>query len=131
MIIKPDAVKRQDLGYILTRVKHAGFRVRRLEMKQLSKTDAQEFYKVHAERPFFDSLVTFMSSAPVIVGWLEREGAVNSWRELIGATNPAEAAVGTIRKDIAESLEANSVHGSDSDENAEIELKFFFGDGQL
>ncbi|MFQ5608201.1 MAG: nucleoside-diphosphate kinase [Candidatus Zixiibacteriota bacterium] len=127
MIIKPDAVMRQDMGYILTRVKHAGFAVRRLEMKRLSKTDAQEFYKIHAERPFYSSLVDFMTSGPVVVGWLELDNAVNAWRELIGATNPAEAAVGTIRRDIAESLEANSVHGSDSDENAEIELNFFFG----
>lgn len=128
MIIKPDAVKRQDMGYILSRIKAAGFKVRRLEMKRLSVDKAKDFYKVHAERPFYDSLVSFMSSGPVVVGWLERENAVNSWRELIGATNPAEAAVGTIRKDIAESLEANSVHGSDSDENAEIELNFFFED---
>lgn len=127
MIIKPDAVKRQDMGYILSRIKAAGFKVRRLEMKRLSVDKAKDFYKVHAERPFYDSLVSFMSSGPVVVGWLERENAVDSWRELIGATNPAEAAVGTIRKDIAESLEANSVHGSDSDENAEIELNFFFG----
>ncbi|MCH7879774.1 MAG: nucleoside-diphosphate kinase [candidate division Zixibacteria bacterium] len=128
MIIKPDAVKRQDMGYILSRIKAAGFKVRRLEMKRLSVDKAKDFYKVHAERPFYDSLVSFMSSGPVVVGWLERENAVNSWRQLIGATNPAEAAVGTIRKDIAESLEANSVHGSDSDENAEIELNFFFED---
>lgn len=126
--MKPDAVKRQDMGYILSRIKAAGFKVRRLEMKRLSVDKAKDFYKVHAERPFYDSLVSFMSSGPVVVGWLERENAVNSWRELIGATNPAEAAVGTIRKDIAESLEANSVHGSDSDENAEIELNFFFED---
>ena len=125
--MKPDAVKRQDMGYILSRIKAAGFKVRRLEMKRLSVDKAKDFYKVHAERPFYDSLVSFMSSGPVVVGWLERENAVDSWRELIGATNPAEAAVGTIRKDIAESLEANSVHGSDSDENAEIELNFFFG----
>ncbi len=128
MIIKPDAVKRQDMGYILTRVEAAGFTVRRLEMKQLTEKEAQEFYKVHAERPFYDSLVSFMTSGPVVVGWLERDNAVESWRQLIGATNPAEAAVGTIRADIAESLEANSAHGSDSDENAEIELNFFFGD---
>jgi nucleoside-diphosphate kinase len=127
MIIKPDAVKRQDMGYILSRVESAGFTVRRLEMKQLTEQEAQEFYKVHAERPFFDSLVSFMTSGPVVVGWLERDNAVEAWRQLIGATNPAEAAVGTIRSDIAESLEANSTHGSDSDENAEIELNFFFG----
>ncbi len=131
MIMKPDTVKRQDMGYILSRIKAAGFKVRRLEMKQLGVDDAKEFYKVHAERPFYDSLVTFMSSGPVIVGWLERDNAVGAWRELIGATNPEEAAVGTIRKDIAESLEANSVHGSDSDENAGIELSFFFGEGPL
>lgn len=128
MIIKPDAVKRQDMGYILTRVEAAGFTVRRLEMKHLSEAEAKEFYKVHAERPFYQSLVDFMSSSPVVVGWLERDNAVDSWRQLIGATNPAEAAVGTIRADIAESLEANSTHGSDSDENAEIELNFFFGE---
>ncbi len=127
MIMKPDAVKRQDMGYILSRVESAGFTVRRLEMKQLTEKEAQEFYKVHAERPFFGSLVSFMTSGPVVVGWLERDNAVESWRQLIGATNPAEAAVGTIRADIAESLEANSAHGSDSDENAEIELNFFFG----
>ncbi|HSG99755.1 MAG TPA: nucleoside-diphosphate kinase [candidate division Zixibacteria bacterium] len=128
MIIKPDAVKRHDMGYILTRVEAAGFTIRRLEMKQLSELEAKDFYKVHAERPFYNSLVSFMTSGPVVVGWLERDNAVESWRQLIGATNPADAAVGTIRADIAESLEANSVHGSDSDENAEVELNFFFGE---
>ena len=127
MIMKPDAVKRQDFGYILSRVKSAGFTVRQIRLLQLSDEKAKAFYEVHAERPFYNDLVKFMTSGPVVVVWLERENAVAAFRELIGATNPADAAVGTIRKDIAESLEANSMHGSDSDENAEKELNFFFG----
>lgn len=125
--MKPDAVKRQDFGYILTRVKNAGFTVRQIRMLQLSDEKAKAFYEVHAERPFYNDLVKFMTSGPVVVVWLERENAVAAFRELIGATNPADAAVGTIRKDIAESLEANATHGSDSDENAAKELNFFFG----
>ncbi|MCH9031555.1 MAG: nucleoside-diphosphate kinase [candidate division Zixibacteria bacterium] len=127
MIMKPDAVKRQDFAYILSRVKSAGFTVRQMRMLQLSDEKAKAFYEVHSERPFYNDLVKFMTSGPVVVVWLERENAVDAFRELIGATNPADAAVGTIRNDIAESLEANSTHGSDSDENAEKELNFFFG----
>jgi len=127
MIIKPDAARRQDFGYILERVKRAGFKIRALQVKQLSEDEAKRFYAVHAERPFYKDLVRFMTSGPCAPAWLERENAVAAFRELIGATDPAKAAIGTIRRDIAESLEANSVHGSDSDENAAQEIAFFFG----
>ncbi len=127
MIIKPDAIARQDMGYILDRVKRAGFIVRAAQIKHLTEQEAKRFYEVHAARPFYMDLVRFMTSGPCMPAHLERENAVLAFRELIGATDPSKAAVGTIRKDVAESLERNSVHGSDSDENAAREIEFFFG----
>ena len=125
-IIKPDATRRNLTGAIIDRFEKAGLRVVASKRLQLSTAQAQAFYAVHKERPFYASLVAFMTSGPVVVQVLEGENAVARNREVMGATNPANAAPGTIRKDFAESIEANSVHGSDSDENAKIEIDFFF-----
>ena len=125
-IIKPDAVKKNVIGKILARFEEAGLRIAATKKIQLSKVDAEAFYAIHAERPFFADLVEFMISGPVVVTILEGEDAVAKNRELMGATNPKEAAAGTIRADFAESIDANAVHGSDSLENAEIEIAFFF-----
>lgn len=125
-IVKPDAVATGKTGEILRRYEAAGFKIRALKMVKLSKADAERFYAVHRERPFFSSLTDFMSSGPCVPVCLEGENAVPRLRELMGATNPANADEGTIRKDLAESIERNAVHGSDSLENAQIELAFFF-----
>ncbi len=125
MMIKPDATARNLVGEILSRVEKAGLRIAQLRMVHLSKDDAQGFYAVHKERPFFDSLCTFMSSGPIVVGVLEGEDAIKRWRDLMGATNPENAEPGTIRKDLAESLERNSVHGSDAPETAAEEIAFY------
>lgn len=125
-IVKPDAVATGKTGEILRRYEAAGFRIRALKMVQLSKGDAERFYAVHRERPFFGSLTDFMSSGPCVPVCLEGDDIVPRLRELMGATDPAKAAEGTIRKDLAESIERNAVHGSDSNENAAIELAFFF-----
>ena len=125
-IIKPDAVKAGKAGQILARIEQAGFGLVGLRQRHLTKAQAEGFYHVHKARPFFGSLVEFMTSGPVVVQVLEGENAVAKYREIMGATNPAQAAEGTIRKQFAESIEANSVHGSDSDENAAIEIDFFF-----
>ncbi len=125
-IIKPDATRRNVTGQINARLEAAGLRIVAQRRMRLSKEQAEGFYDVHRARPFFDSLVTFMTSGPVVVQVLEGENAVQLNREVMGATNPAEAAMGTIRKDFAESIEANSVHGSDSAENAATEIAFFF-----
>ena len=125
-IIKPDATRRNVTGQINARLEAAGLRIVAQRRMRLSKEQAEGFYDVHRARPFFDSLVTFMTSGPVVVQVLEGENAVQLNREVMGATNPAEAAQGTIRKDFAESIEANSVHGSDSAENAATEIAFFF-----
>ena len=124
-IIKPDAVKAGNAGKILAHLEAAGFRVAALKMVKLSKSQAEGFYAVHRERPFFNSLVTFMTEGPVIVMALEREDAVKKLREAMGATNPANADAGTIRKLYAESIERNSIHGSDAPETAAEELKYF------
>lgn len=126
-IIKPDAVAKNVIGEILTRFEKAGLKVIKMEMKSLSKADAEGFYAEHKERPFFADLVAFMTSGPVVVQVLEGENAVLLNRDLMGATNPKEAAEGTIRKDFAESIDANAVHGSDSVTSAEREIKYFFG----
>jgi len=126
-MIKPDAVENGHIGAILQKINEAGFRIVAMEMTQLSKKDAQEFYAVHRERPFYGELVDYMTSGPIVAAILEKDNAVADFRELIGATNPAEAAEGTIRKMYAESIAANAIHGSDSDENAAIEGAFFFG----
>jgi len=125
-IIKPDAVERRLAGKILARIEAAGFTVRAMRLHHLSQKEAEGFYAVHKERPFFGDLVDFMISGPVVVQVLEGENAVQRNRDIMGATNPENAAPGTIRKELAESIEANTVHGSDSDENAAIEIAFFF-----
>jgi nucleoside-diphosphate kinase len=130
-IIKPDAVKLGNAGKILAHLENAGFRVAALRMLKLSQPQAEGFYAVHRERPFFKSLVTFMTEGPVIVMALEREDAVKKLREVMGATNPANAEAGTIRKLFAESIERNSIHGSDAPETAAEELKYFFTTQEL
>jgi nucleoside-diphosphate kinase len=125
-IIKPDAVAKNVIGKIYTRFEDAGLKIVASKMVQLSKADAEGFYAVHKARPFFNDLVSFMISGPVVVQVLEGENAVLKHRDLMGATNPKEAAPGTIRADFAESIDANAVHGSDSLENAAIEIAYFF-----
>ena len=125
-MIKPDAVQKGYIGAILEKINAAGFRIVAMEMTQLSKAEAEAFYAVHSERPFFGELVEYMTSAPIVAAILEKDNAVADFRTLIGATNPAEAAEGTIRKLYAESISANAIHGSDSDENAAIEGAFHF-----
>ena len=126
-IIKPDAVAKNVIGQIYTRFESAGLKIVAAKMAQLSQAEAEGFYAVHKERPFFNDLVKFMISGPVMIQALEGEGAVLKNRDLMGATNPKEAAAGTIRADFAESIDANAVHGSDSAENAAIEIAYFFG----
>ena len=130
-IIKPDAVRAGDHGKIVDRILTAGFEIRGMKLIHQTLKEAQGFYAVHAERPFFGELTEFMSSAPCIVLCLEKENAVKSWRDLMGATNPAEADEGTLRKDFAASIGENAVHGSDSDENAAIEIAYFFSQLEL
>src|SRR5690606_25320187 len=125
-IIKPDAVAKNVIGEIYSRFEKAGLKVVAAKMKHLSKAEAEGFYAVHRERPFFGALVEFMVSGPVMIQVLEGEGAVAKNRELMGATNPKEAEAGTIRADFADSIDANAVHGSDSLENAAIEIAYFF-----
>jgi nucleoside-diphosphate kinase len=126
-IIKPDAVAKNVVGQIISRFEQNGLKVVNAVMKQLSTEEAGQFYDVHRARPFFNDLVKFMVSGPVVVMVLEGQGAVAKNRELMGATNPKEAAAGTIRADFADSIDANAVHGSDSLENAAREIEFFFG----
>jgi nucleoside-diphosphate kinase len=126
-IIKPDAVAKNVIGKIYSRFEDNGLKIVQAKMAHLSKEDAEGFYAVHKERPFFNDLVTFMTSGPVMIQVLEGDNAVLKNRELMGATNPQEAAPGTIRADFAESIDANAVHGSDSLENAKIEIEYFFG----
>ncbi|EAK0493517.1 nucleoside-diphosphate kinase [Campylobacter lari] len=130
-IIKPDAVEKGVIGQILTRFENNGLRIAATKKIQLSEKEAQEFYAVHKDRPFFKDLVKFMISGPVVVSVLEGENAVLKNRELMGATNPKEAAPGTIRADFADSIDANAVHGSDSLENAKIEIEFFFSKTEI
>ena len=125
-IIKPDATKRNIVGKILSKLESSGLKIIAQKKIQLTENQAQEFYKVHEERPFYHDLVRFMISGPVVVQVLEGNDAVAKNRDVMGATNPKDAKDGTIRKEFAESLEANSVHGSDSIENANIEISFFF-----
>jgi len=125
-MIKPDAVKNNYIGAILDKINGAGFTIKAMKYIKLTEETAGEFYEVHKERPFYGELVEFMSSGPIVAAILEKENAVDDFRTLIGATNPADAAEGTIRKLYAESIGANAVHGSDSDENAKIEGNFFF-----
>ena len=125
-IIKPDAVAKNVIGQILSRFENAGLKILATKKIQLSQADAEAFYAVHSKRPFFNDLVTFMISGPVVVTVLEGDNAMQINRDLMGATNPKEAEAGTIRADFAESIDANAVHGSDSVENANIEINFFF-----
>jgi nucleoside-diphosphate kinase len=130
-MIKPDAVKAGNIGNILAMINNAGFKIVGIKYTRLSKSDAETFYEVHSERPFFGELVEFMTSGPIVAAILEKENAVADFRTLIGATNPAEAAEGTIRKAYATSVGENAVHGSDSDENAAIEGAFHFAGREL
>ncbi|MCS7074541.1 MAG: nucleoside-diphosphate kinase [Bacteroidia bacterium] len=125
-ILKPDALQNQYTGKIIDHILQAGFRIRAMKLIHLTPSEAGQFYEVHKERPFYNDLVNYMSSGPVIPMILEKENAVEDFRTLIGATNPANAAEGTIRKLYAKSIEANAIHGSDSDENAIKEAAFFF-----
>jgi nucleoside-diphosphate kinase len=130
-IIKPDAVRAGKQGAILQRILDAGFKVRGMKLIHQTKKQSEGFYAVHAERPFFGELTEFMSSGPCVVLALEKENAVKAWRDLMGATNPAEAAEGTLRKEFANSIGENAVHGSDSEENAAIEISYFFSKLEL
>ena len=130
-IIKPDATRRNLTGAVTKMLEDAGLRIVASKRIQLTKDQAEGFYAVHRERPFFNDLVAFMTSGPVVVQVLEGDDAVKRNRDVMGATNPADAAEGTIRKALAESIEANSVHGSDSDDNAKIEIDFFFSEGEI
>jgi nucleoside-diphosphate kinase len=125
-MIKPDAAGKNYTGAILKMVNEAGFRIKAMKYLKLTRDQAERFYAVHRERPFYTGLVEFMSSGPIIAAMIEKENAVNDFRELIGSTNPANAAPGTIRALFAEDVQRNAIHGSDSDENAVIESDFFF-----
>lgn len=130
-IVKPDSVRKNNFGKIISRVEAAGFRVLGIKKIGLSQRQAEAFYAVHSERPFYRSLVDYMTSGPVFVAALERDNAVAELRKLMGATDPAKADEGTIRKEFGESIEQNAIHGSDSDENAKIEIAFFFAESEL
>ena len=130
-MIKPDAVQNGHVGAILEKIIISGFVIRGLKMSQLSQREAEAFYDVHKERPFFGELVNFMTSGPIVAAVLEKENAVSDFRALIGSTNPEEAAEGTIRKLFAESVGRNAIHGSDSDDNAKIECAFHFSDREI
>ncbi len=130
-IIKPDAVAAGHAGAILAMIEKAGFRIRGMRMTRLSKQQAEGFYDIHRERPFFSGLVTFMTEGPVVVLVLERDEAIKHWRELMGATNPEKAGEGTIRKKFAHNIERNAVHGSDAPETAAVEIPFFFSMAEL
>src|SRR5215510_5229053 len=125
-IVKPDAVRAGNTGNIIQRINDGGFKIRALKLVHLTRSEAEGFYAVHRERPFFAGLTEFMSSAPCVVMVLEKEGAVKAWRDLMGATDPAKADDGTLRKEFGGSVGENAVHGSDSDENASLEIAYFF-----
>ena len=130
-IIKPDAVAKNVIGEIYSRFEKAGLKILAAKMLHLSKAQAEGFYAVHKERPFFNDLVAFMTSGPVMVQVLEGENAVALHREIMGATNPKEAAEGTIRRDFAVSIDENAVHGSDGPDTAKVEIAYFFGDNEI
>jgi len=127
-MIKPDAVANNYIGAILSKINDAGFRIIAMKYTRLSKDQAGKFYEIHKERPFYNDLVNYMSSGPIVAAILEKENAVENFRKLIGATDPAKAEKGTIRNLYAKSIEANAIHGSDSDENAQRECDFFFSE---
>lgn len=130
-IVKPDSVRKGNFGKIITRLEAERFRILGLKKVSLSQKQAEGFYAVHRERPFFKDLVKYMTSGPVYVAALERENAVTHLRRVMGATDPAKADTGTIRKEFGESIEQNAIHGSDSDDNAKIEIGFFFSESEL
>jgi nucleoside-diphosphate kinase len=130
-IIKPDSVRKGNFGKIISRIEAEGFRILGLKKVSLSQRQAEGFYDVHRSRPFFNDLVQYMTSGPVYVAALERDGAVPELRKLMGATDPTKADAGTIRKEFGESIEQNAIHGSDSDENAAIEIAYFFAQSEL
>ena len=130
-MIKPDAVKNGYIGAILNKITASDFKIVSIKMTQLSKRDAEIFYTIHKDRPFFNDLIAFMSSGPIVAAVLEKENAVDDFRTLLGATNPEEAAEGTIRKLFANSVGENAVHGSDSDENSLIETQFHFSQSEI
>ena len=130
-IIKPDAISKNYTGKIIDRLLNGGFKIVAARLEHLNREQAEQFYAVHKERPFFNDLINFMTSGPCLPFVVEHENAVESFRKIIGATNPEEAAKGTIRRDFAESIQNNAVHGSDSDKNAEKEIAFFFIPSQI
>ncbi len=130
-MIKPDAVENGHIGAILAKIQVAGFKIVAMKMTQMSRRDAQLFYAVHVDRPFFQNLVEFMESGPIVAAILEKENAVTDFRKLIGSTNPVDAEAGTIRKLFATSIQENAIHGSDSDENAMIESEFHFATREI
>lgn len=130
-MLKPDAVEKGHIGAILEQITASGFRIVAMKLTQMSRRDAETFYEIHKERPFFGELVEFMTRGPIVAAILEKENAVEDFRALIGATNPEDAAEGTIRKKYADSVGENAVHGSDSDENAQIEGAFHFSGREM
>lgn len=130
-IIKPDGVERNLIGKILARVESEGFKIVAMKMAHLSKKEAEGFYHVHKARPFFNDLTSYMSTGPVVLMTLKREKAISKWREVMGATNPSEAASGTIRKEFGLNLEKNSTHGSDSPDTAAFEVSYFFSQAEI
>lgn len=130
-MLKPDSVEKGNVGPILEKITGAGFRIAAMRLTQMTTAEAQAFYAIHKERPFFGELVEYMTRGPIVAAVLEKDNAVEDFRTLIGATNPAEAAEGTIRKLYADSIGENAVHGSDSDENAEIESQFHFAGKEI
>lgn len=130
-MIKPDAVEKGYIGGILNKINEAGFKIIAMRLTRLNNKKASEFYKIHEDKPFFNDLISYMTSGPIVSAVLQKENAVNDFRKLIGSTNPEEAEEGTIRKLYAESISANAIHGSDSDENAQIESKFHFNENEI
>lgn len=130
-MLKPDSVEKGNIGPILEKITSAGFKIAALKLTQMTIADAETFYSIHKERPFFGELVTYMTRGPIVAAVLEKDNAVEDFRTLIGATNPADAAEGTIRKIFADSISENAVHGSDSNENAEIESQFHFAGREI
>ena len=130
-MLKPDSVEKRNIGPILEKITGAGFRIAAMKLTQMTKAEAEAFYAIHNERPFYGELVEYMTRGPIVAAVLEKDNAVDDFRTLIGATNPAEAAEGTIRKLYAASIGENAVHGSDSDENAEIESRFHFAGKEI
>ncbi len=130
-MLKPDSVEKGNIGAIMNKINSAGFKILAMKLTQMSVSDAESFYSVHKDRPFFNDLVDYMTRGPIVAAILEKDNAVEDFRTLIGATNPAEAAEGTIRKMFATSIAANAVHGSDSDDNAKIEGEFHFASTEV